>query len=128
MITFLQRSLSDPNTYATSKERKVATHFTRDGGPIRPLGELLVDDVQDNDVVDNSFVANIPPDSNETLPEPLPMPVMNFGEQDEQVNTNSEHLMLPKMNFDKKGKSKKATGPTVSLDGIEPLPLPSMQF
>jgi len=123
-MQFLQQAITNKNSFLDCETER-ATHFRDpDDGSIRPISEL------DGIMIDNNaeLVNNLPP-SNGSLPEPLPMPVMNFGDDEQVVQNDFDGLPMPKMNFDKpKNKDKKATEPTVSLDGIEPLPMPSMKF
>lgn len=110
-MKFFQRAIDGSNSYCECA-REQATYFQNADKDMKPIGELLTDN--------GSFVANVPPSDGE-LPAPLPMPVMNFGDQ-EQVQNESDHLPLPCMNFEpKKDKDKK-----VNSDDL--LPLPSMQF
>ena len=69
MITFLQQSLSNRNTFATVNDPTKATHFQKNGGPIKIVSELS------ENINDLSEV------------EPLEILNMNFG--DEKTNNYS---------------------------------------
>jgi len=127
-MKFYQRDVDNSDSYCEC-ERSKATYYQNKDGDIKPIGEML-DDVQDNDVVDNSnFVRNLPP-SNGSLPEPLLMPTMNYGDDDEQILQDFDSpLPLPVMNFDKpKNKDKKVRVNQGVVNNDDFLPLPSIKF
>jgi hypothetical protein len=114
MLTLLKRTR--PNEVMPTTNRAEAIYFQVDDGPLRPIAELT-----DAMVANSGVVANIPTD---VLPEPLPMPTLNEGGQDEQPGPD-DPLPLPKMNFDTTKTQKTARN---SGDGLpSPLPLPTMK-
>jgi hypothetical protein len=120
-MQFLQRSIYNKNSYCECEQNK-ATHFRDpDDGNIRPISEL-VETMADNTT--QVFIRNVPTSSNDKLPEPLPMPVMNFGEPDHEIEQN-EGLPLPSMTFN--APSKKQEKVTAN-DDVDYLPLPVMKF
>ena len=94
-----QRALNGSHSYCECP-REHGTYYRNESGDIQPIGELLEAELNTNTVV-NSRIVRLNEQSGDKLPEPLPMPVMNF---------------------EKKGKEKEAT----RNDNI--LPLPTMQF
>ena len=94
-MQFLQRSIINKNSYVECEESEATYYRDPNDGQIKPVGELVA----------NSRVERLSIPSSDKLPEPLPMPVMNFGDDDEPVK-NSEHLSLPSFNFEAKDKDK----------------------
>lgn len=137
MITFHKRS--DKNNEITeTNDRNEAIYFSIDNGSLHPISALTDEIVATNkagndihlDVNGNKVVVNIPP-SNENLPEPLLMPVMNFGDEDDEqvVQNDFDGLPMPKMTFNKPGKKQDKKVPASSNGNLpEPLPLPVMKF
>lgn len=115
MITYLRRTAK--NTVTPTTDRKQACYFqVNDTGPLHPIEQLT-----DAMVANSGLVQNIPPD---VLPDPLPLPTMNEGGEDEQPKPD-DPLPLPTMNFDKDKGQKTARN---SGDGLpSPLPLPSLR-
>ena len=86
-MKFYQRAIDNSQSFCECT-RDRATYFQNADGDIVPVGELF-DAKVDNDLASNSRVVRLSiPSSNENLPEPLPMPTMNFDSEDEQVIQN----------------------------------------
>lgn len=95
-MQYLQQSITNKEAFCEC-ERERASHFRSPAdGSIRPISELST-------FIANSRVVRLSDSSSNELPKPLPMPVMNFGDDDEQVD-NSQHLPMPKLDFEKKEK------------------------
>ena len=101
MITLLQESLRDPNTFITTDNLETATHYKENGefmGEITAEVRALVENDDENT--------------------PLEMPAMNFGKdakKDVKVvnvaasnsdNSSENPLVMPEINFSKSKKDK----------------------
>ena len=76
MLVFLEQSLSNKNTFATTTDPTKASHFRRDDGPIQVIAELAENNEQ-------------------SCSEPLDVITLNFG--NEQTVDNDAPLVAPSL-------------------------------
>ena len=94
MVQLLEKSRTSPSTFAVVNGGVFgsATHFIANDGALKTIDHMT---------------------DNVAREEPLPLPTLNFGGEDEKQVTNDEQydgeapLVLPTMNFDKKKKDDK---------------------
>ena len=80
MITFYQQAHENKNTFCVVQHKDTATHYSENGGPTKPIEQL---------------VTNVPPDNLI-----LPLPVMNFDDSKKVAKSGDEKkLPLPAMTF-----------------------------
>jgi len=90
-VTLLQKSRTNNHAFSVETNIKRATHFQQNGkGPILPISEFVQNPA--NDDYDDYIVEN------EKMPEPLLMPVIDFGQKAAPAS-DSEHLLAPTMIF-----------------------------